>query len=65
MNLLADAAPTGAGLAIIGVILLVFFAICILVAFFVIRGLMRVWRRRAQGEGGAAEPSGGGPPQAR
>jgi nucleoside permease NupC len=46
VNLLADGAPTGAGLAIVGVILLVFVAICALIAFFVIRGLVRLWRRR-------------------
>lgn len=62
MNLLADAAPTGAGLAIIGVILLVFVAICFLIAFFVIRGLVRLWRRRGDGE--VADASGSGPPQA-
>jgi len=43
--LLADAAPTGAGLAIVGAILLAFLAICILIAFFVIRFIVRAWRR--------------------
>lgn len=60
MHLLADAAPTGAGLAIVGVILLVFFAICLLIAFFVIRGLVRFVRRRQQPD--VAEPHAGGPP---
>ena len=50
VHLLADAAPTGAGLAIVGVILLVFFAICLLVAFFVIRGLVRLARRGRKDE---------------
>ena len=45
MALLADAAPTGVGLAIVGVLLLAFVAVCLLVAFFGIRGLVRAWRR--------------------
>ena len=43
--LLADAAPQGAGLAIVGAILLAFLAICFLIAFFIIRFIVRAWRR--------------------
>lgn len=38
---LADAAPTGAGLAIVGVILLAFLAICVAVLFFGVRFIVR------------------------
>ncbi|HEX8004097.1 MAG TPA: hypothetical protein VF519_15520 [Mycobacteriales bacterium] len=42
---LADAAPTGAGLAIVGVILLAFVAIVIAAVFFSVRFLLRRGRR--------------------
>ena len=45
MYLLADGAPSGAGLAIVGGILLAFLAIAILVVFFVLRFIVRAWRR--------------------
>lgn len=41
---LADAAPTGTGLAIIGVILLVMLAVGLLVTVIVIRALFRRFR---------------------
>ena len=44
--LLADAAPTGAGLAIVGVILLAFLAITIALIVFVVVQFRRFLRRR-------------------
>ena len=45
---LADAAPTGAGLAIVGVILLVVFVVFVAIVFFVGRF---IWRRVRGGRG--------------
>jgi hypothetical protein len=42
---LADAAPSGAGLAIVGIILLVFLAICIALVTLVVRAVVRRLRR--------------------
>jgi len=44
--LLADAAPTGAGLAIVGVILLAMLLVVLAVAFFVARFVIRRVRGR-------------------
>lgn len=43
--LLADAAPTGTGLAIVGVVLLVMLAIAILAVFFLVKFAISLWRR--------------------
>jgi hypothetical protein len=43
--LAADEAPTGAGLAIVGIILLAFFAVVVLVLVLIVRAVLR-WRRR-------------------
>lgn len=45
---LADAAPTGAGLAIVGVILLALFAVFLAIVFFGIRFVVRRVRRGDQ-----------------
>lgn len=46
MPLLADAAPTGAGLAIVAVILLALFALFVGIVVFVVVKIVR-WRRRS------------------
>jgi flagellar basal body-associated protein FliL len=45
--LLADAAPNGSGLAIIGVIFLIFIAVCLGALLFIVRWFLR--RRRDLG----------------
>lgn len=45
--LLADAAPSGVALGIIGIILLAMLVGGCVIAFFVIRGIVRFVRRRA------------------
>ena len=45
--LLADAAPTGAGLAIVGVILLALFAVFVALVFLLVRWVVRRRRRDA------------------
>lgn len=45
--LLADAAPSGAGLAIVGVIFLVFIAVCLGVVVLLVRLFLK--RRKGQG----------------
>ncbi len=45
--LFADAAPTGAGLGIVAAILLAFLAFWIVVAYFVVRTIVRFFRKRA------------------
>lgn len=61
--LLADGAPTGAGLAIVGVILLTLFAIFLLIVFFVVRGVIRLARRNRRKDDVSSVPT-GPPPQA-
>ena len=46
MNVLADAAPTGAGLAIVGVILLALFAVFVGLTIFVTVKIVKFVRRR-------------------
>lgn len=55
--LLADAAPTGAGLAIVGVILVALLLVFLAIVFFVARFVIRRVRRR-----GPEEPTTGAAP---
>lgn len=55
MNLLADAAPDGTGLAIVGAILVAFLLVCLAVVVLLARFVMRALRKRR--EPAAAPPT--------
>ena len=54
--LLADAAPTGAGLAIVGIILLAMVAVVVALAIFVVTRVVRRARKRRLPGNGNADP---------